>query len=178
MTTAWTRPTMANQYDEPGAPQGEEMSNIPWDSSLNFEQLYYGIGGALVTTDRLQHIARSPKYDLRNKTYFVAVSGFNFQSLPTILSGISLRLTANRRGRVTDETVQLALGSNLIGDNRAGINLDPIQVYGGSGDLWNTNLSIADVSNSNFGVVLRFQAHPFYPHRDAMYLDAVELQIY
>ena len=176
MTTIWTLPTIISQYDEPGAPVDDEMSNVAWDDSSNFQELL-NIGNSLLTKKNLQHIARSPKYDLRNNTYFISLSGFNFVNLPNILSGISLKVTANRRGRISDDTIQLSLNGELIGDNYAGTNLDPIQIYGSSTDLWKTNLTITDIKNPEFGVILRFRAHPKWPHSDGMYLDAVELQI-
>ena len=77
MTTIWTLPTIISQYDEPGAPVDDEMSNVAWDDSSNFQELL-NIGNSLLTKKNLQHIARSPKYDLRNNTYFISLSGFNF----------------------------------------------------------------------------------------------------
>jgi hypothetical protein len=176
MSTNWTLPTIIEQYDELGAEQGLELSNIPWDNSSNLSQLQ-NIGSTLTTSGVLQHLARAPKVDLTTKTYYLRLTGFNFINLPTVLSGIQLRLTMNRKGRITDETVQLCLNDNLIGDNTGTVDLDPVKFYGNATDLWKTSLSIADITNPTFGLVLRFQAHPRYPHRDGAYINSVELQI-
>lgn len=164
MATTWSSPSIITQYAEPDA----EHAHVSWDLTEK----------RLKTDGQLEHIARSPKHDLRNKTYFVKAQGFNFEGLPEVLSGITLRLTVSRSGRITDETIQLCLGEDLVGDNHASLSLDPMKTYGGDTDLWNTSLSITDILTPEFGVVLRFQAHPHWPHRDAAFIDAVEIQIY
>ena len=78
-----------------------------------------------------------------------------------------------------DETIQLCLEDDLIGENRADLNLDPIKVYGGNTDLWSTeNLSMSNIQDPTFGVVVRLQSHPSFPHRDGAYINAVELRIH
>lgn len=173
MATNWSLPSIITQYAESGA----EDVHLPWDDKQSFSQLH-NKDSRLGTVGQLQHIARSPKHDLRNKTYFLKAQGFNFRGLPEVLSGIKLRLTVSRSGRITDETIQLCLGEDLVGDNHASLSLDPMKTYGGETDLWNTSLSITDITTPEFGVVLRFQAHPHWPHRDAAFIDAVEIQIY
>jgi hypothetical protein len=177
MSTNWALPSIITQYDEPGAEQGLELSNILWDDSKEFSQLTGTDNGSLPTKGSLQHLARSPKVDIKTKTVYLKLCGFNFTNLPNVLSGIQLRLKMNRKGRVTDETVQLCLDDNLIGKNYGTFDLDPQKLYGGPADLWDTDLTISDVTNPSFGVILRFQAHPEYPHRDGAYIDRVELQI-
>jgi hypothetical protein len=174
MTTEWTIPTIISQYSDAAD------VHIPWDDSKGYSAIQNkNDKESLVTNGSLTHLARSPKTDLQSKTYFLKLQGFNFVNLPAVLSGIEFKLTANRSGRITDETIQLCLGDSLIGDNNADLILDPIKIYGGSTDLWNTiNLSITDIQNQNFGVVLRFQSHPKFPHRDGAYINAVELRIH
>ena len=84
----------------------------------------------------------------------------------------------NRLGRITDETVQLCRNNELIGDNHASLNLDLIKIYGSDTDNWNTNLTMSNIQNSSFGVVLRFQSHPNWPHKSSPLIDAVELRIH
>jgi len=170
MTTAWTLPSAISQYAEPG---GEQV-HIPWDlHGANFAI------SPISTNGLLTHISRSPKLDIRSKTYFLQFSGFNFKNLPAVLTGIEMKLTARRRGRIMDETVQLSIGNQLIGNNAASTSLDPITLYGGSTDLWSTqNFSLSNVLNNNFGVSIRLQSHINWPHRDAAFIDAVELRIY
>ena len=162
MTTAWTAPTLFSQYAEEGA----ESVHVPWDDKLTS------------TNGCLEHIARSPKHDIRTKTYYLKATGFTFQNLPGTLSGVELRLSVKRRGRVTDETIELCVGDRRS-ENQATLELAPTKTYGGQTNLWSmANLSLADVEDSNFGVVIRFQAHPHWPHKDAAFIDAVELRIH
>lgn len=173
MTTAWTLPTIFSQYVETGA----ESAHIPWDG--NFDNLKYKDGSSLQSNGALEHIARSPKHDMRNKTYFVRATGFNFRNLPDSVSGIEVRLTARRYGRATDDTIELCLNEQTIGDNQATISIAPEKIYGGETNLWSTdNLSIDDIRNETFGIVIRFQAHPHWPHKDPVLIDSVEMRIH
>jgi hypothetical protein len=173
MTTKWTFPTLCSQYAEEGA----ENFHIPWDSS-SFSSIRSNDSNSLGTMGTLEHSARSPKTDVTNKTYFLKITGFNFIQLPTSLSGIELRLIMNRGGRVTDETVSLCINDTLIGTNNADLDLNPLKVYGSETNLWDTNLTIADVTDPSFGVILRFKSHPHWPHRTGAFIDAVELRIH
>jgi hypothetical protein len=175
MTTHWTLPTIVSQYAESGA----EHAHIPWNELDNFSSLKSLDGKSIQTTQPLLHIARSPKLDIRMKTYYIQATGFNFQNLPTAISGVEARLTSNRQGRIVDETVQLCLDSVLVGNNQATLPILPIKVYGGSINLWNTSeLSLTDVQNTTFGIVIRFQSHHDWPHRDPAFIDSVELRIH
>ena len=173
MTTKWTFPIICSQYAEEGA----EDFHISWDSS-SFSSIRSNDSNSLGTMGTLEHSARSPKHDITNKTYFLKITGFNFNQLPTALTGIELSLTMKRGGRITDETVSLCIRDTLIGTNKASLDLNPIKVYGGATDRWDTNLTIADLTEPSFGVVLRFQSHPHWPHRTGAFIDAVELRIH
>jgi hypothetical protein len=174
MTTNWTLPSAVTQYAEPGG----ELAHVSWNNDTNFSGLTNISGRSVKTSRDLVHIARDPKHDIIEKTYYLKVSSFNFISLPGVLSGIEVRLTMNRSGRITDETVQLCLGSDLRGDNQASLNLDPIKVYGGENTLWNSNLTLSNIQNPVFGVVLRFQSHPNWPHKSSPLINSVELRIH
>ena len=99
MTTAWTLPTSISQYVETDA----EHVHISWDDT-SFDNLTSITGRALGTTNPLYHIARSPKHDLKTKTYFLKLGGFQFEDIPNIISGIEVRLTSKRYGRITRST--------------------------------------------------------------------------
>lgn len=173
MATFWTYPNKISQYAESGA----EEAHISWNN-IGPEATAINDKTSLVTSKNLYHIARSPKSDLMTKTYFLKATGFNFQNMPASLSGIELRLTTNRRGRIMDDTVQLLLNEESIGDNRAEFDMPMIKIYGGPNDLWNTNLNINDVQKNNFGVLLRFKSHMKWPHSDPMLVNCIELRIY
>ena len=176
MTTEWTTPTIFSQYAESGA----EQAHISWDDSKGWASLLNrDINEKIRTAGTLEHIARSPKHDILTKTYYVKCQGFNFINLPESPSGIELKLTTQRRGRVTDETIQLCFDDTVIGDNQANLIVDPIKIYGNKTSLWSVkNLSMSTIQDSKFGVVIRLQSHPNYPHRDEAYINAVELRIH
>jgi hypothetical protein len=53
------------------------------------------------------------------------------------------------------------------------------KIYGGSNDTW--GLGIADpemIRNSSFGITMRFQSHPYWPHKESMLIDSVAIRIF
>lgn len=174
MTSNWALPRVVTQYSEEGA----EQAHISWIDTNNFYSLKYLDGKSIKTSSELLHIAREPKHDITQKTYFLKITNFNFLNLPSSISGIELRLSIKRFGRITDDTVQLILNDELVGENQADLNLNPIKIYGGQTEMWNSNLTIADIQDPSFGVLLRFKSHPHWPHRCSPLIDAVELRIH
>lgn len=172
MSTLWSYPNKFFQYSEDGA----QDVDAPWDEN-NFNEARLTDKRTLGVTRPLYHIARSPKPDLRNNTYFLRLTGFNFVNLPATITGIELKINARRAGRILDDTVQLFLTDSLIGDNLATLTSETEKTYGGITNLWGTNLTIADI-NLNFGVVLRFKAHPRWPHRDSIFIDGIGLRLH
>jgi len=174
MTSNWALPTIINQYPESGA----DLVHISWQEVDNFDSLKFANGKFIKTSRDLLHIARDPKHDIIEKTYFLKCTGFNFINLPPIPSGIEVKLISNRYGRISDDTIQLCLNDNIIGDNRGSLSLEPIKIYGNNTDMWNTNLTNLDFLNSSFGIILRFKSHPNWPHKCSMLIDAVEIRVH
>lgn len=174
MATIWTIPSNISQYPEEGA----DNFHIRWVSSTNFNELSMLDGKSLKTERDLIHIARDPKHDITDKTYYLKLTNFKFSNLPNILSGIELKMSINRFGRITDDTVQLILNNQLIGENIANLNLDMKKIYGTSSDLWGTNLTVESLNDPSFGVVLRFKSHPNWPHKSSPFIDAIEIKIH
>jgi hypothetical protein len=166
-------PTTITQYPEPGA----DTAHIPWRED-EFQSLTSPNGTSVELNGSLHHIARAPDADLRNKTWFIQATGYRLNSLPSQLNGIVLNLHSQRRGRVTDDTVQLCLGGKLIGKNQADLSINTLKTYGSPTDLWGTDLSIEDIMDPSFGIVVRFQSHPTWPHRDGAFIGALDLVIY
>lgn len=166
-------PTTIIQYPESGA----DTAHIHWRED-QFPFLTSPNGTSVELNGTLHHIARSPDADLRNKTWFLSATGYNFHSLPDQINGIRLKLHSQRRGRVTDDTIQLTKDGKLIGQNRADLVIDTLKIYGGPGDVWGTKLTPADLMDPTFGVVVRLQAHPQWPHNDGAFVGAVEMFIY
>ena len=172
MSTEWAYATTISQY-------AEVTNHIPWkDSGMGFYEAMYPDGVFLETTTPLLHIANSLVNDIKNKTYYLQLTGFSLINIPTIPAGVEVSLDMNRGGRITDETIQLTYNGQLIGSNKADGLLDPYKIYGGSTDLWNANLTNAIVSDPSFGVILRFQSHPSWPHKSSPMIDYVGLRVY
>lgn len=175
MTTPWTNPTTVVQFAEDTA----ENVHISWDSSNNFAGMKSDNEQSVGSMDPLYHYARSPEADINSKTYYIRATGYNFQNLPSIISGVELRLKIKRGGRVTDDTIQLCSNEVDIGENRADLVVNPLKYYGGENDLWGLDsLTAGTVQNNTFGVTLRFKSHPQYPHRDAVFVDSVQIRIH
>lgn len=174
MTSNWALPTTISQYSEEEA----EQAHISWQEVNNFSALKALDGRNVKTTTDLVHIARDPRHDIVQKTYYLKLTGFNLVDVPDTVSGIEARLTMNRYGRITDETVQLCLNDVLIGENRATLDLSPKKTYGGDNDTWEAVITKSNVLNPSFGVVLRFQSHPRWPHKSSALIDSVEIRVY
>jgi len=174
MTTNWALPTSIIQYAEPGA----EDAHVSWLEVNNFYGLTNLNSPGVQTSRELIHIAKQPKHDLVEKTYYLKLSGFNFLNLPNVISGIEMRLSVNRRGRITDETIQLMKNDQIDGDNYASLHVDPVNMYGSSTDTWHSSISSLDLENKNFAVLIRFQSHPNWPHKAGAIVNAAEIRIH
>lgn len=172
MATLWALPSNFYQYSEGGA----EDVDASWNEADFIDARLYD-KKSLGITKQLYHISRSPKTDLTNHTYFLRATGFKFINLPPSLSGIEVMINARRAGRIMDHTVQLCKNGELVGENLASMNIDPEKTYGGPEVLWGTNLTLADI-DENFGIILRFKAHPKWPHRDSIFIDGLKMRLY
>lgn len=139
----------------------------------------------IYTQRDLKHISNPATGDLRNQTWTLKYTDFNIPA-NTAVSGIQLTIKANRNGRIVDETVQLTYNDTPIGDNNFIYITDeeghlPVKnetLYGGPTDLWGAEITSEVISDSTFGVILKFQSHPYYPHSCGMILESVALTIY
>jgi len=174
MTSNWALPTTIIQYPETDA----DEVHVPWFENENFQGIKSLDGKNIKTIRDILHIARDPRNNIKEKTYFLKITNFNFTNLPNVVSGIELKITMNRFGRITDDTVQLCLNNELIGKNQADRDLSPIKIYGNENDMWETNLNSENITDSSFGVILRFQSHPSWPHKCSALIDSVELRIH
>lgn len=174
MTTPWTTPTTITQYAEEGA----EEAHISW-YPVDAVNLRTQPSGIICTDGELIHISRSPKYDIKNKTYYLKATGFDFKDIPETISGIEVRIKTNRNGRATDDTVQLCLEGEVIGENRATLEVLPEKIYGNSTDVWEiSDTSTSILTTSTFGVIIRFKSHPDWPHKDPVSVEAVQMRIH
>lgn len=179
MTTTWARPSSIRQY-------AEADQNIPW-KDMNFDYLVADPLANIETKSPLYHIARSPKLDLTYKTWYLECTGFNFANLPDVITGILATINIDRGGRIVDDTIQLTYQGELIGSNRPAGIIDPrtgasllalVTVYGGLSDTWGVkNLTRDMISDPTFGITVRYQSHPHWPHKTTPTLKSIQLQI-
>lgn len=174
MTTPWTLPNTITQYPETGA----ETKHVSWAEIDNFNSLKNLDLRSIKTSRDLVHIARDPRSDIQEKTYYLKITNFQFLNLPETLAGIEVKISMNRYGRITDDEIFLTYNNEIIGENQATLMLDPIKVYGNDTDVWNTSLTIPQISENSFGVVCRFRSHPSWPHKSSALIDAIEIRIH
>jgi len=168
MSTIWNTPNTITQY-------AEDDSHIRWDTD-NFEMVRT-LNRGVSLSKPLLHIARQPRNDITMKTWYVKATNFSFTNIPNTVSGIEFKFTVDRVGRVFDDTVQLTVNNELIGENKCARTVDPIQIYGGSTDLWKVD-NISDIiQDPSFGIVIRLKSHPNWPHKTTPILRGIELQI-
>jgi hypothetical protein len=184
--TPWAYPTNISQITESDA-------HIAWDSAglsyIRFDDASY-----LRTVKTLQHIPNSFAGDRGMKTWYLLASGFNFRNVPKKITGILVELKTDRGGRITDDTVQLRTVSTwtgytgAVGDNKADADLGQKKFYGGTMDLWGWDRigytgSLLDtvlqqaILTPNFGIALRFQSHPYWPHNSTPMVDYVKIKL-
>ena len=174
MTTPWAFPNTVTQYAESGA----ENIHVPWEEVDSFSALKSFNLKNIKTTRDLVHIARDPRHDILEKTYYLKATNFSFINVPHSLSGIEMRLSMNRFGRITDDEIFLCLNNVTIGVNQADNILTPNKIYGSDIDKWNTTLTSTDFQNTTFGVIVRFKSHPQWPHKCSALIDAIELRLH
>lgn len=111
-------------------------------------------------------------FDTPDISQLLVCSNFGFTSamIPSgsTINGITVEIERRDQaiGAASDNRVQLAKGTtfaNLVGSNLADTALDwptavAIKTYGGSGNLWGTTWTQAEVTASTFAVMLSVQA--------------------
>lgn len=153
----------------------EDDSHIPWNSEDLGAIRTLSSDGSL--SKPLLHISRQPKNDIKMKTWYVRATNFNFRGPPITISGIKFRLTVDRVGRVFDDTIQLTVNNELIGENKCTRTVDPIQIYGSETDTWEVENLSSIIQDPSFGIVIRLKSHPNWPHKTTPILRGLELQI-
>lgn len=166
MPTLWTTPTTVTQYKE-------YEDHIDW---TNISAVSFPDTNSARTVKPLLHIAVSRDNNIKMKTAYLKCTGFNFTFVPNPILGIELKVDINRTGRITDNVIQLTLNNEPIGENSADLNRF-VSAYGGETDLWGTSLS-SELINSTFGVILRYQSHPYFPHNCSPYIESVQLRLW
>lgn len=162
------------------------VNMITWDNVeyIKSDDNYAGSSQSLYTISGLYQ----EKY--RSVTNMVYATNFNIPSDSNRkLSKIELLINVRREARIQDYIIQLTLNNELIGDNlaftlsnhQAFISNIPVMqdysIYGSSTELWNTDLSWENITDSSFGVVVSFQSNEEIPHRNVIYANQLRLRI-
>jgi hypothetical protein len=166
MPSEWSYPNTATQY-------AEAPVHVPW---LNVDENFDEINLVRGQTD-LRHISNSLVNDIKMKTYYLALTEFDWINMPETLTGLEVYVKLRRTGRIFDDTVQLYYQGQPIGANMANHDLLDLKVYGGETFKWGIDdLSIEMLSDPDFGIVLRYQSHPTIPHQTCPYMEHVQLR--
>ncbi len=176
--TNWHIPFNVTQH-------AEYEKNIQWQRGPNNFDLNLGVA-PIQTVREILYISNDGHAPLREKTWFIHFTDFRIENVPETISGLTVRTTLRRKGRILDETVMLRHNDVVIGENKINYRLDDmnhvpvnnITEYGGTLDTWNANLTKAMIEDSSFGVTLRLQSHLFYPHKETCIIDKVEIRVY
>jgi hypothetical protein len=172
MTTEWFLPNLITQT-------AEVAQHIAWAGEENgFVYMKNADLSYVSTKKELLHIANPTTNNLKMKTYYLHLEDFNITGLPEVISGIEVEVNMTRGGRITDETVQLRYDGELIGRNSADYKLDNVKVYGAPDDLWELDtLTPEMLLDPSFGVTVRFQSHPSWPHREHPMINFIRLRV-
>lgn len=138
------------------------------------------------TVKSLKHIANPATGNIRERTYSLICTDFQIENLPDVISGLELKIVAQRNGRIADEIIQLTYQGQEIGknnfdyitDSEGHLKITNETLYGGPTDLWEADITPEMLADPSFGVVLKFQSHPYYPHNVGMIVDSVSLTVY
>jgi hypothetical protein len=176
---------MANRYT-PSAVLGLQfdINEVGWRNMIS-TTLGDITGKRFQTDGNLFHIANPASGDLVNSTQSLLFK-FNITEAPAVISGLELRVMTQRNGRATDKQIQLSFQDQPIGNNNFKYITDeeghlPLHndaTYGGPTDTWGASLTPEMIQDPSFGVILKFQGHPYYPHSSGMFIDSVALTVY
>ena len=175
MPSSWTYPTQVTQFCEADV-------HIPW---LHVDNEFTQINLVRSKKD-LVHMSNPLVNDMRMKTYYLKLTGFEWVDAPDVVTGIEFFVNVRRGGRITDETTQLWINGQALGSNLATGNIDGYgnivilneHTYGGPGDLWGLESFDTSVIYQDFGVVLRYQTHPRYPHVTTPNMQHVQMRLW
>ena len=165
--------------------------SIDWQHS----ELAINTNSYAVTKSGLYTISGLWMEKFRSETSELWCTGLRIPVQEGTISGIEVQLNVQRVARVQDLVIQLTLGGELIGENRAS-DINPVQsnmytgdydltpipindynIYGSPTDMWGTELTTDDISDETFGVVISFQSNSVMPHRDLVYVDQLAVRV-
>ena len=66
--------------------------------------------------------------------------------IPAEIVGMEVEVRSHKQGRVEDHQIQLQIGDEPIGDNRAAGRTGDTHCYGSATDTWGTRITFADIN--------------------------------
>ncbi len=168
----------------------DQTSNAP-EQEIGWQSTAGSVAGRLLnarwsTVKPLHHYANPACGDIRTRSWALVCTNFQITQLPDVISGIELTVKTQRNGRVVDEQIQLIYNGSAIGANNFNYMTDADghltllndTTYGSPTDLWAAEITHEILQDPSFGVILKFQGHPYYPHLSTMTVDCVVLTVY
>lgn len=152
----------------------EHESHVAWNDENNFFAIKHADLNFITTTKELLHIANSYVNDVKMLTYYLYLTDFRFTDVPAEITTLEAEMKVNRGGRITDNTVQLIYNDVFIGENQADFDLSIVKRFSD----WNTPLTKEMLENPSFGIAIRFQSHPMWPHKESPKLDYVRFRVW
>jgi hypothetical protein len=136
------------------------------------------------TVQDLKHRSNPATGDIVDSTWSLYLTDFGIQE--TNILGLKFHLVAQRNGRIVDQTIQLCYQNQLIGVNKVDYTTDteghlPLSndtAYGGPEDVWGVSDLGSKITDPSFGIVIKFQSHPYYPHSCGLRIDQMSLTVY
>ena len=172
MTTNWAFARNITQHSE-------VEQHVSWrGEDTGFSGIKSDLYGAVVTSSDLYHTANLTVNNRRTKTYYLYLTDFNLINVPETITGVEVVINMDRRGRITDDTIQLLHNGVFIGNSLADFKLDQNKIYGSETDTWAANLTNEMVLDPTFGVGVRFQSHPSWPHKDSARINYIKLRVW
>ena len=170
--------TTTTAFITPGTvTQVTDDNGIAWLNTLGSVARDPAGSQSAVTSKELYTISGLWQERFASKTNQLRFTNFSFNPIGTTLYGIEVQFKSIRGNRVQDYIVQLVLNGVLVGDNIADPITDNVKTYGSPTNLWNSNLTIADITNGTFGVAISLRSNVTIPHSDLGYLDQVRMRI-
>ena len=74
---------------------------------------------------------------------------FRCHPIPADIVGMEVEIRSHKQGRVEDHQIQLQIGDEPIGDNRAVANTGNTHRYGSPTDTWGARITFADINRLN-----------------------------
>jgi hypothetical protein len=130
----------------------------------------------IIMVDQLIGVATSTGRINASDSRALLLTNFGIPVTAGTLVGIEVVTEIDRVNRVLDQTVQLAFGGQLIGENRASSVYDNNQSYGGATDLWGTEG--VNYSDASFGLVLDLRPDFRMPSNERPILRELRMRLY